>query len=219
MIRKPNVKYILLSLFSLYLFSGCADKMQKEELFNKPAAFWYKEIIKEVRVGNLDKADEAYTSLSSEHVASPLLKEALLILAGAHKEQEEYIMANFYIDEYTKRFARSKNIEYLKYLKIESNFQSFKKVNRDQKLLLDTIASANAYIAKFPHSPYNPLVHTMLTRLYLTEHMLNKNIAALYKRTGKKKAAKIYENKINNSWLKNTNAIAPKSGFISRMID
>lgn len=214
------MKHLIILLVTVYLFTGCADKLQKEEeLFNKPAAFWYKQIIKTVKIGNLDKADEAYTSLSSEHVASPLLKEALLILAQAHKEQEEYIMANFYIDEYTKRFARSKNIEYLKYLKIESNYQSFKKINRDQKLLIDTIDSANAYIKKFPTSPYNPLVHTMLTRLYLAEHMLNKNIATLYKKTGKKKAAKLYEEKINNSWLKNTDAIAPKNGFFGSIID
>ncbi len=214
------MKHLILLLVSIYLFTGCADKLQKEEeLFNKPAAFWYKQIIKTVKMGNLDKADEAYTSLSSEHVASPLLKEALLILAQAHKEQEEYIMANFYIDEYTKRFARSKNIEYLKYLKIESNYQSFKKINRDQKLLLDTIATANAYIKKFPTSPYNPLVNTMLTRLYLTEHMLNKNIASLYKKTGKKKAAKLYKEKVNNSWLKNTDAIAPKNGFFGSVTD
>lgn len=214
------MKHLIILFFSIYLFTGCANKLQKEEeLFNKPAAFWYKQIIKTVKMGNLDKADEAYTSLSSEHVASPLLKEALLILAMAHKEQEEYIMANFYIDEYTKRFARSKNIEYLKYLKIESNYQSFKKINRDQKLLIDTIDSANAYLKKFPTSPYNPLVNTMLTRLYLTEHMLNKNIAALYKKTGKKKAAALYEEKINNSWLKTTDAIAPKNGFFGRMTD
>lgn len=214
------MKHLIILFFSIYLFTGCANKLQKEEeLFNKPAAFWYKQIIKTVKMGNLDKADEAYTSLSSEHVASPLLKEALLILAQAHKEQEEYIMANFYIDEYTKRFARSKNIEYLKYLKIESNYQSFKKINRDQKLLIDTIDSANAYLKKFPTSPYNPLVNTMLTRLYLTEHMLNKNIAALYKKTGKKKAAALYEEKINNSWLKTTDAIAPKNGFFGRMTD
>ncbi len=214
------MRQIIILFIALSIFSGCADKYQKkEELFNKPAAFWYQQIIKEVKAGNLDKADEAYTSLSSEHVASPLLKEALLILAQAHKEQEEYIMANFYIDEYTKRFARSKNIAYLKYLKIESNFKSFKKVNRDQKLLLDTIASANAYLEKFPASPYNPLVQTMLTRLYLAEQVLNKNIAALYKKTGKKKAAKIYEEKINNSWLKNTDAIVPENGFFSTIIN
>jgi len=208
-------------MISLYLLSGCADKIKKQngELFNKTAGFWYKEILKEVRIGNLDKADDAYTSFSSEHVASPLLKETLLILANAHKEQEEYIMANFYIDEYIKRFANSKNIAYLKYLKLESNYQSFKKINRDQKLLLDTITQADAYIQKFPSSAYVPLVQTMLTRLYLTEHMLNKNIAALYKKTGKIKASKIYQEKVNNSWLKDIDTIAPNRGFFSRIIN
>ncbi len=215
------MKTVLFLLVAFSIFTGCADKAKtnSDDLFNKPAAFWYKAIIKSVRMGNLDKADEAYTSLSSEHVASPLLKESLLILAQAHKENEEYIMANFYIDEYTKRFARSENIEYLKYLKIESNFQSFKKINRDQKLLLDTITSANNYINKYPSSPYNPLVHTMLTRLYLAEQLLNKNIVKLYTKTGKKKAAKIYQDKVDSSWLKNTDIIAPKSGIFSSIVD
>jgi outer membrane protein assembly factor BamD len=44
----------------------------------------------------------------------------------------------------------------------------------------------------------------MLTKLFLAELMLNKEIAQLYKKTGKLKAAKIYEDKINNSWLKDT---------------
>ena len=207
----------LLPLFAL--FFGCANKTHsKEELFNKSASFWYKEIIKDVRIGDLDKADEAYTSFSSEHVASPLLKEALLILAEAHKKHEEYIMSNFYIDEYTKRFARSSNIEYLKYLKIESNFQSFKKINRDQKLLLDTIAQGETYLRKYPSSPYKPLVQTILTRLHLTEHLLNKNIAALYKKTGKKKAAKIYQDKVDHSWLKGTNIITSDRSILDTII-
>jgi outer membrane protein assembly factor BamD len=211
------MKQFIFLVTSIFLFFGCASKLtQKEELYNKSASFWYKEIIKDIKMGALDKADEAYTSLSSEHVASPLLKESLLILAKAHNKEEEYIMANYYIDEYIKRYASSKNIAYLKYLKIKSNFQSFKRINRDQKLLLDTINQANAYLKEYSNSPYNPEVNTILTRLQLTNQVLNQNIINLYKKTGKVKAAKIYEDKLKSSWLKNVKALEPKSGFFSK---
>ncbi|OQX73091.1 MAG: outer membrane protein assembly factor BamD [Campylobacteraceae bacterium 4484_4] len=209
-------KTILFSLLLLFA-GGCADKLGPQEVYNKPASYWYSEIIKNVRSGNLDKADDAFTSLSSEHVASPLLKEALMILAQAHSEKEEYLMANFYIDRYTTRFAQSYNIEYLKYLKIKSSFQAFKRANRDQKLLLDTIEACNGYIEKFPHSIYNPMVETMLTRLHLAEYLLNQEIIALYKRTGKMKAAKIYEERVKNSWISKANLKISDRGIFHKI--
>jgi len=198
------IRYIATLGMVLFLLGGCASKNKSEETYNKPAAYWYKEILKKINAGNLDKADDAYTSLASEHVASPLLKEALMILFNAHLEEEEYLMANFYLENYIKRFASSKNIEYLKYLKIKSRFSEFKHPKRNQKLLLDTITEANRYKEKFPHSVYNPMVDTILTKLYLTELILNKEIVSLYKRLGRDKAAEIYQKKIDNSWLKET---------------
>ena len=128
-------------------------------------------------------------------------------------------MARFYIDTYIKRYAKSTNIEYLKFLKLKSNFRALKKAKRDQKLILDTIEGANKYIKKFPNSSYNPLVHTMLTKLYLAELTLNRDIAALYKKTGKKKAAKIYKDKVSASWLKNTQIDLSKQSMLGKIFD
>jgi len=186
------------------LLGGCASKTGTTETYNKPANYWYKEIMKSVAAGNMDKADDAYTSLASEHVASPYLKEAMMILYRVHLEEEEYLMANFYLDNYIKRYATSRNIEYLKYLKIKTKFAQFKHPKRNQKLLIDTIAEASDYRAKFPDSLYNPLVDTILTKLYLTELILNREIVSLYKRLGRDKAAEIYQRKIDRSWLKDT---------------
>ena len=128
-------------------------------------------------------------------------------------------MSNYYIDEYRKRFAKRNDIEYLKYLKIESNFKAFQKANRDQKLLIDTINNAIAYKKSFPNSTYLPLVDTMMTRLQLGELLLNRDIIKLYKKTGKDKAAKIYQDKINNSWLRDTNVIPPESELFSSILN
>ena len=197
------IRFIASAVLLSLLLAGCAGK-RTEETYNKPAAYWYKEILKKVAAGNMDKADDAFTSLASEHVASPYLKEAMMILYRVHLEEEEYLMAQYYLDNYIKRYATSRNIEYLKYLKIKTKFAQFKHPKRNQKLLLDTIAEANAYEAKFPDSLYNPLVETMLTKLYLTELILNREIVSLYKRLGRKKAAELYQRKIDASWLKET---------------
>jgi len=215
-----HLKSFALLLFILLLFSGCANKSEKiDESFNKPALHWYNQIIKNIRNGELDKADDVYASLSSEHVASPLLESALLIMAKAHSEDEQHLMARFYIDTYIKRYAKSTNVEYLKYLKLKSNFASLKKAKRDQKLILDTIKGANDYLTQFPTSSYNPQVNTMLTRLYLAELSLNRDIATLYKRTGKEKAAKIYEEKISSSWLKDTEIDLSKESMLGNFFD
>ena len=200
-------KYFILPIIFIWLilFSGCANKTNTESAeFNKPAEYWYSKMIKEIKRGDLDKADDAFASLESEHVGSPLVKEALMIMQKAHRAAREYVMSKFYIDRYTKRFANANNIEYLRFLRIKTNFLTFIRANRDQKLLEDTIAEAEKYKERFPNSQYNPYIDTMLTKLYLAELMLNKEIAALYRRLGKYKAAKVYEEKINKSWLRNT---------------
>ncbi len=215
-----KLKFFLTLLTTLLFTVGCADKSIKaDEDFNKPAAHWYNEIIKNIKVGDLDKADDVYASLASEHVNSNLQKEALLILSTAHSEKDEHIMARFYIDTYLTRYAQSDNIEYLKYLKLKSNFNSLKKANRDQKLIIDTIKNANNYIQKFPNSTYNPLVHTMLTKLYLAELSLNRSIAKLYNKTDKKNAAKIYEEKVSSSWLKDTQIDLSDQGILGKIFN
>ncbi len=189
----------------LFIVTGCSKGAKNSDTeFNKPDTYWYAKMIKEIKRDDLDKADDAYTSLESEHINSPLVKEALMILQKAHRADREYVMSKFYIDRYTKRYANANNIEYLRFLRIKTNFLTFTRANRDQKLLEDTISDANTYKQRFPRSQYNPYVDTMLTKLYLAELMLNKEIASLYRRTGKLKAAKIYEDKVNKSWLRNT---------------
>ncbi len=210
------MRIITILIMLLLLFSSCANKSAKkgsDEVYDKSDRYWYSQIIRDIKVNDLDKADESFTSLASEHVASPLLKEAMMILAKAHMKEEEYLMANYYIDEYIKRYGSQNNIDYLTYLKIKSNFLSFKKINRDQKLLLDTMAQAKNFINEYPNSPFLPEVETILTRLKSAEYLLNRNIVELYKKTGKLKAAKIYQEKLEKSWLKGIEIVEPKSLF------
>ncbi len=203
-----NLLKVLLVSMILLFSTGCSTK-DKSAIYNKPALYWYSEIIKEIKNQDLEKADDYFTSLSSEHVESPLLQTSMLILANAHMQNEEYILANFYLDEYIKRYGDRENSEYAKFLKIKANFDSFSHPNRNQQLLIDTIANTKKFKTKYPNSKYLPMVNTILVKLKLANLQTSEEIASLYKRIDKPKASKIYRKKIADSSVKNANMIKP----------
>ncbi|QKF81263.1 outer membrane protein assembly factor BamD [Halarcobacter ebronensis] len=199
-------KYFKLSSLFLaaglvFALSACSQKSDKVQEFNKPALYWYNQMMDEISTGFLEDADDTYISLESEHRNSPLLSTALLVLADAHMSEEEYELANFYLDEYIKRFAYSKNIDYVRYLKIKANFMGFVYDLRDQQLVEDTITQIDEFRKTFPRSPYTPLVNTMSARLYMAKATLDKEIADLYERIDKPKASEYYNEKVKKSWV------------------
>ena len=198
---------IVMAILVVSVFFGCAKK--NKEVYNKPALYWYGEIVKKIKDFDLEEADNLYTSLSSEHISSPLLPEAMIILAQAHMEEEEYLLANFYLDEYIKRFGTTKRSEYARFLKIKANFESFPNPNRNQQLLLDTIKQTKEFMDRYPNSQFRPIVGTMYVKLKLGEYFMIKNIANLYTRIDKPEAAKIYQERLKNSPFKNLKMIKP----------
>jgi outer membrane protein assembly factor BamD len=212
----------LATIFALalvtFVLTGCATKKDKV-IYNKPALYWYEQIVKNIKDSDLEKADDMYTSLSSEHVASPLLPEAMIILSQAHMDEEEYLLANFYLDEYIKRYGNEKKSEYARFMKIKANFESFPNPNRNQQLLIDTIAQTKEFIKKYPNSQYLPMVETMLVKLNLGEFYLNENIVSLYERIDKPEAAKAYQKLVDNSPLKKANMIEPSIPWYRSMFE
>jgi len=194
----------IISIISIVL-AGCSQKAKEQE-YNKPAIYWYNKMIKQISDYQLDDADDTFTSLESEHRNSPLLPSAMMIIASAHMEDEEYQMANYYFDEYLKRFSLQKDADYIRYLKIKSNFLAFSKQFREQKLLKETLDQANNFIMKYPNSEYIHMIKTIKSRLLMAQALFNKEIAGLYGRIDKPKAQKIYEEKAKKKW-KNFNKI------------
>ena len=211
-------KTLLATVAMSIIFIGCS-KNEEVTQSNKSALYWYKKIATEVGNYNLDKADSHYLSLKSEHIRTPLLPASIMMLAQAHMQEEEYILANFYFDEYNKRFATSDGREYADYMKIKSAFLGISDVNKDQKLMLDTVNNASKFLYRHPDSSYRPLVNTILVRLHMSQYLLNENIAGLYSRVGKDKASKIYKDKNKNSPLNMQDISLPKKGFFSKLLD
>ncbi|MEA2019265.1 MAG: outer membrane protein assembly factor BamD [Campylobacterota bacterium] len=191
---------ILLLITFVYIFTGCSAKDNEE--YNKPAIYWYNKMIKQISNYQIDEADDTFTSLESEHRNSPLLPSAIMIIATTHMEDEEYAMANYYFDEYLKRFSLKKNADYIRYLKIKSNFLAFKSQFREQELLNKTIKQTDEFIKKYPKSEFIYLVQTIKSRLSMTKSVFDKEIASLYGRVDKPKAQKYYTKKAEQNWEK-----------------
>ncbi len=200
MISNSKIKSLLLVITSIFIITGCSSKNEVTE-YNKPALYWYNKMLTEISRGYLDQADDTYTSLESEHRNSPLIPTSLLILVNSHMEEEEYALANFYLDEYIKRFALSENIDYARYLKIKANFLGFAYQLRDQELIENTIKDVADFKSKYINSPYMPLVDTINARLYMAKASLDLSIAKLYEKKGKKEAAAFYNKKVKESWI------------------
>jgi outer membrane protein assembly factor BamD len=165
-------------------------------------------MLKEISIGELDSADETFTSLESEHRKSPLLPSAILLLANAHMQDEEYQMARYYYDEYVHRFDNGSLAEYVKYLKVKAKFLAFKEQFREQKLIDETLEEIQNYKTQFPNSSYIYLLDTMESRLFMAKATLDLEIAALYERIDKPKAALIYKTRAKESWNE-TSTIKP----------
>lgn len=200
------MKKILLLITTVFIFTACSSKQDEE--YNKPALYWYNKMLKEISLYQLDKADDTYTSLESEHRNSPLLPSALMVIATTHMDDEEYELAIYYFNEYIKRFENEKKQDYVRYLKIKAKFLAFKQQFREQKLINDTLKDINKFVKKYPSSSYIYLVKTIQSRLYMAKASLDIEISELYARVDKPDASVVYKQKAKKSW-DDTKSIEP----------
>ena len=196
---QKRLKILLSITLTILFFSSCAKEAEE---YNKPAVYWYGKIVKSISNGEIDKADDYYSSLQGEHIGSPLLPEATMILAIAHMHVEEYLLTEHFLNEYVKRYANENEIEFAEFLKVKAKYMALPNPRRDQVLISDAIHDAKSFKQRYPHSMYYALVDSMLTNLYLSRALLNETIASLYDRIDKPKAAAYYRAMIPQKWIK-----------------
>ena len=109
-----------------------------------------------------------------------------------------------------RKYGTKKSIEYIQYLKIKANFDSFSKPNRNQKLVQDSIAQINEFLKNYPNTQYRALLETMLIKFRLADYYLNVEIQELYNKLDREDSAKIYQEKIDNSPLNDINSTKAK---------
>ena len=195
---KIKMNFILAVFMVLIFFSGCSKDIDE---YNKPALYWYGKIVESISDGNLEKADNYYSSLQGEHIGSPLLPEATMILAIAHMHYEEYLLSEHFLNEYVKRYATINEKEEAEFLKIKAKYMALPNPRRDQALIQEAIVEGEKFKRNYPRSMYYSIVDTMLTRLYLAEAALNETIASLYDRLDKPKSAAYYRAIKPQPWI------------------
>ena len=193
-----KLTHLLLLLVAFMVLGGCAAKQEEE--YNKPDLYWYNKMLKEISLYQLDNADETFIALESEHRQSQFLPSATLLIGMAHMEDEEYILANYYFDEYIKRFEKNDTEGRVRYLKIKANFLAFKQQFREQQLLDETLLEVVKFRQDFPNSSYKYLVENIYSRLLMAKASLDTEIGDLYKRIDKPLASEAYNEKAKQSW-------------------
>lgn len=189
----------LVAITALILLSGCG---KEPEEFNKPAEYWYEKMVTAVSNGNLEKADSYFSSLQSEHISSPFLSEATMIMAQAHMAHDEYLLAEHFLNEYIRRYATPEGREYAEFLKVKAKFLALPNPGRDQGLIDETLKGVETFKMNYPYSTYLPQLNTMETQLHLARGVLNERIAQLYERLGKPKGAEYYRSQAPVNWIK-----------------
>lgn len=208
---------ILLIVTTIILYvTGCSEK---DDLSNQSDRFWYHEMVRMIELRDLDKADDNFLSLETEHIKSPLLKTANLMMISAHIRGENYMLAGFYMDKYLSLFGTREDREYIEYLRIKSKYLSLRRPLRDQKLLLEAIELVDNYKYDFSDSKYLPLVQTMGTNLILAKSHLNFEIAGLYKRLDKPEAVKYVLSDKDISWYKENEIEKPHVSFFRSLFE
>jgi outer membrane protein assembly factor BamD len=189
------------TLFAVWavIFTGCGQKAVQE--YNQPASYWYDKMIHAIGTGSLERADGYYSSLQSEHIGSPLLGEATIILAMAHIEAGEYLLGEHFLNDYIKRYANMKQREFAEYLKVKAKYLALPNPRRDQGLIENVIREGELFKQRYLRSIYFDTVDTMVTRLYLAQTALNESIASLYDRLDKPKAAAYYRAIKPQPWI------------------
>jgi len=195
---KSKTNFILSAFVALTLFNGCSKNLDE---YNKTAIYWYTKMIEHISDGNLDKADNYYSSLEGEHIGSPLLPEATMILAIAHMHNKEYLLSEHFLNEYIDRYATLNEKEFAEFLKIKAKYMSLPNPRRDQSLIQEAIIASEKFKQNYPNSMYYAVVDTMATRLYIAEASLNETIASLYDRLDKPKSAKFYRSIKPEPWI------------------
>lgn len=206
----------ILAVMTLVVLSGCGKEVEE---FNKPAEYWYEKMVTAVSNGSLEKADNYYSSLQSEHVSSPFLPEATMIMAQAHMAHEEYLLSEHFLNEYIRRYATPEGREYAEFMKIKSKFLALPNPGRDQGLIDETLRGVAEFKMNYPYSTYMPIVNSMETQLQLAKGVLNEHIAQLYERLDKPKGAQFYRAMAPVTWIDPKEIVLAKVPWYREMFE
>jgi len=122
------------ALVALFLLIGCSNNNNINIQNSNISEFEddkkiYNSIYRAIASKNLDDADDSYIKLKTTYENSSFVNKAALDLAIVHMQKEEYILANFYLQDY---LAQDSSSEFAKFLLVKNQFLSAIRNQRDQ---------------------------------------------------------------------------------------
>jgi len=206
-------KFGLVATIILILLNGCSStKLPKSnkitnkiEASNTPKVI-YSQIYSKISANDLDEADNLYIQLKTNYENSSYIPKAAQSLAIVHMEKEEYILANFYLQE---TLSINSSDEFSKFLLVKNQFLAAVKNQRDNNYMQKALKALELNRNLVSSNDYSILANSMLTRVKLDMIYQNREIGVLYKKLDKDKASKLYLNRVNELGLEVKNIYKP----------
>jgi len=161
----------------------------------------------------------AFIDLKTNHPSSLYLKSAFSIAILKSIENQELIIAKYYLEQSKDRFVNSDNVDYYDFYEFKIDFLSIDRKNRMQNKLLDLDKKADLFIAKYSKSSYLYLIKDMKSSVLASLYLLNDGISKLYTTLGKSNASKTYQVKNTKINIRKSDIVEPKSFFLIEIFE
>ncbi len=151
-----------------------------------------KEAIAEKR---LRYADDLYLSLRGAYSEANEVADAILLLAQAHIDAEEYLLSKYYADSYIVDYPQGRRVDKAAFLRVKSVFLQFQSSQTDPSLQKQMHEDCKVFLKHFAKSTYVSQVKKMYAQFKKMLFSKNEEIALAYEKMGKTKAAQYYRDK------------------------
>ena len=180
--------YIL--IISFILSSGCSTGNDEDKYHDIPAKKLFDMFQNEVAHENYPEAIEMFESFDAQYPTSEYAEQALLEYVYSQYKIEEHALAVAAADSFLRLYPRSKNADYVLYLKGVINSEQERSLfdsafkedlsRRDLTFFREAYYDFAALVERYPNSPYSSdASHRMVfIRNLLVKHELN--IAEFY---------------------------------------
>ena len=144
-------------------------------------------------------SDDAYVAFRETHEGSPKIPGMIVSLIRSHFDKGEFLLAQFYCDEYHRDFPSGKERDEVDYLHLKILFYRYDR-EHDDRIADQARLEAKRYLAEYSIlSPYRSRVAALMERLRQRDNIRNEELAEYYKNRGKPKAEAFYRGKIKEN--------------------
>jgi len=143
-------------------------------------------------------SDDDYVTFRDTHEHSPKIPKMIVSLIKSHFNKGEFLLAQFYCDEYHRDFPSGKDRDEVDYLHLKILFYRYDR-EHDDRVADQARVEAESYLTSHGRmSLYRSRVAALLERLRQRENIRNEDLAEYYKKKGKPKAEAFYREQIRN---------------------